>query len=103
LVLINPSYEVLNKEQVLSKEACLSIPYHSGEVERNKSIKVKALDLNGKSVELIGENFLSFVFQHEIDHLNGILYIDRILDKSKLIPNQGYCYSLAERAINSLC
>lgn len=102
LLLINPTYEPVDKELVISKETCLSVPYFSGEVERFRSVKVDAIDIKGNPIEIIGEKFLSFVFQHEIDHLNGILYIDRILDSSKLTSYSGYCNVMAVKAINAL-
>ncbi len=58
-------------------EACLSVPGLCGEVERSKRVRVKALDLEGKEVTIDGEGYLARVLQHELDHLDGVLYTDR--------------------------
>ncbi|MDP2800103.1 MAG: peptide deformylase, partial [Deltaproteobacteria bacterium] len=60
------------------EEACLSVIDYSAEVRRSAQVKVKALNLAGEPMELEGEGLLAICLQHEIDHLNGILYIDRI-------------------------
>ncbi|MDO5714264.1 MAG: peptide deformylase [Tissierellia bacterium] len=57
-------------------EGCLSVPGRQGTVERKNSIRVKYMDINGNSCELEAEGFLARIIQHEIDHLNGILYTD---------------------------
>jgi len=60
-----------------SEEGCLSVPNVYGKVSRYKKIKVKAIDENGKPLEFIAKNFFAKIIQHEIDHLNGILFIDK--------------------------
>jgi|SRR3989338_301385 len=76
-VYINP--QILSQEgEVLGLEGCLSVPGVSAEVKRAKKIKVKAQDMNGKSLEFKAEDFEARIFQHEIDHLNGKLFIDRL-------------------------
>ena len=76
-VYINP--QILSQEgEVLGLEGCLSVPGVSAEVKRAKKIRVKAQDLNGKNREFNAENFEARIFQHEIDHLNGKLFIDRL-------------------------
>lgn len=76
-VLINP--EVLESSgSELGVEGCLSLPGISGEVRRASKIKFRALDLNEKSIEEECVGFAARVIQHEIDHLNGILLIDRV-------------------------
>lgn len=75
LVLINP--QILEKVgQGRDVEGCLSIPGKSAYVTRAAKVKVAALDLEGRRVELEGEGYLARAFQHEIDHLDGILFID---------------------------
>lgn len=76
-VVINP--EIVNKseEMVPAVEACLSVPGLAGEVERHESIMVKALNRHGQPIKIKAEGWLARIFQHEIDHLNGVLYIDR--------------------------
>ncbi len=77
LVLINP--EVIEKEgSIKYKEGCLSFPGLTVEVERYKSVKVKALNEHGEEVFYHFEGFPAIVFQHEMDHLEGITFIDRV-------------------------
>ncbi|WP_040948591.1 peptide deformylase [Gorillibacterium massiliense] len=79
LELINP--EILSREgEQLGPEGCLSIPGLVGEVRRANVVKIKAQDRNGKEFEMVGEGYLARAMQHEIDHLNGVLFID-IADK----------------------
>ena len=65
-------------------EGCLSIPGWVGDVPRAESVTVKAIDMQGKPVRIKAENHLAIVLQHEIDHLDGILFTDRVEDKSTL-------------------
>jgi peptide deformylase len=75
LVLINP--EIIAREgQARDSEGCLSIPGRSEYVTRAQKVRVNFLDLRGKAVTMEGENLLARAFQHEIDHLDGILFID---------------------------
>jgi peptide deformylase len=76
--LVNP--EILSQDgTVLSEnEGCLSVPDFRADVIRSATVRVKGLDKNGEPVEFDADGFLSIVLQHEIDHLNGILFIDRI-------------------------
>ncbi len=77
LVLINP--EIVGSEgKIKYKEGCLSFPGLSVEVERAKKVKVKALDQHGEPLEIELEGFPAIVFQHELDHLKGITFIDRL-------------------------
>ncbi|AOY77372.1 peptide deformylase [Clostridium formicaceticum] len=62
-------------------EGCLSLPTESGDVIRPKTVKVKGLDRNGQEVLIEGSGLLARALCHEIDHLNGILFIDRIKDE----------------------
>lgn len=78
MVLINPEVEPLTKEKVEGSEACLSIPGVHGDVERPAVIRAKALDLDGNAVEFEAEGLLARALQHELDHLEGILFIDRL-------------------------
>jgi len=75
LVLINP--QILNKSgQARDVEGCLSIPGRNAYVTRAAKVRVTGLDLDGRRVELEGEGYLARAFQHEIDHLDGVLFID---------------------------
>jgi peptide deformylase len=78
---INP--EVTKKEGDIIEdfEGCLSVPNIYGKVPRYSKVKVKAMDLNGKEFRVTAEGFLARIFQHEIDHCSGILFIDHIKDK----------------------
>ncbi|CCJ34182.1 MULTISPECIES: peptide deformylase [Caloramator] len=75
--LINPEIVFEEGEQV-DEEGCLSIPNRSGTVKRPKKVKVKALNERGEEVILDAEDLFARAICHEIDHLNGVLYIDRI-------------------------
>ena len=66
------------------KEACLSFPYYQGIVKRSMRVKARWLDINGSYYKLSAEDLLAQVLEHEIDHLNGILYIDHLLAHEKL-------------------
>lgn len=76
-VLINPKIISAEGEQI-GPEGCLSVPGLQGEVRRAQRIVVKGLDATGKTVKIKAEGFLARIFQHEIDHLEGRLFIDRV-------------------------
>ncbi|MBL8098946.1 MAG: peptide deformylase [Anaerolineales bacterium] len=76
-VIINPEITKVSDEKVLGIEGCLSIPNLVGEVERHQAIEVKALNRHGNPVKIKAEGWLARIFQHEIDHLNGVLYTDK--------------------------
>ena len=77
LVFFNP--RITHSEGVIKEfEGCLSVPEFYEPVKRSKRVWMKALNLEGREVEVKGEGLLSRIFQHEIDHLNGILFIDRL-------------------------
>ncbi|MDK2814180.1 MAG: peptide deformylase [Thermoanaerobacter sp.] len=78
LELINPEIVYEEGEQV-GAEGCLSIPGVVGEVKRPKKVKVKYLDREGKEREIEGEDLLARALCHEIDHLNGVLFIDKAI------------------------
>ena len=84
LVFINPEILECKEKRISEKEGCLSLPGISSDVERFNKCKIKAIDINGKEFVLEAEELLAIACQHENDHLNGILYIDRI---SKLKKN----------------
>jgi peptide deformylase len=65
-------------------EGCLCLPGYAGEVKRATSVTVKAQDRRGRKVRIKAEGFLARVFQHEVDHLDGILYIDRVESPDKI-------------------
>lgn len=75
--LINPEIVQVGGEQI-GLEACLSYPGYTGEVSRYNYVKVRTMNRQGATVELEGEGFLARCMQHEIDHLNGVLFIDHV-------------------------
>ena len=77
-VFINPEIIWSSEEKSIYEEGCLSIPEYYEEVERPSRVKVKFTGLDGKSTELEAEGLLATVLQHEIDHTNGVLFIDYI-------------------------
>lgn len=79
-VFINPEITKYEGEVVADYEGCLSIKNVYGLVPRHSKVRVKARDLNGEEIRLTAEGFLARVFQHEIDHTNGIVFIDHIKD-----------------------
>jgi len=82
LVLINPQID-LGAETEMGAEGCLSFPEITGEIERAKSITVRAQNLDGDPIEIETTGFLARAIQHEVDHLNGILFIDRMSSGAK--------------------
>ena len=77
-VFINPEVVWSSEETSVYEEGCLSIPEYYEEVERPAAVKVKYLDADGKSHEIEADGLLATCLQHEIDHLNGVLFIDHI-------------------------
>lgn len=82
-VFINPEVTKYEGEIIEDYEGCLSIKDIYGKVPRHAKVRVKALGLNGKEVRVTAEGFLARVFQHEIDHTNGVLFIDHIKDNKE--------------------
>jgi peptide deformylase len=82
LVLINPQVD-LGSETEVATEGCLSFPEVTGDISRAKSIVVRGQDLEGNALEIETTGFLARAIQHEVDHLNGILFIDRMSSAAK--------------------
>ncbi len=78
LYMVNPKIVWKSEEKVCGEEGCLSVPEQKAEVERFAAVKVEYLDYHGNKQILEAEDFLAIAVQHELDHLDGILYIDRI-------------------------
>ena len=76
-VMVNPKVTRVSDEMVVGTEACLSIPGYAGDVERHWEIRIKYLDCDGNKRKLKTYGWLARVLQHECDHLDGILFIDR--------------------------
>lgn len=96
-VLINPEFSVVSDEVAGFWEGCLSVPGMRGYVERRARIKYRGLDQFGMLIEREADGFHAVVFQHEIDHLDGILYPDRITEHEKF----GFIEELAAAGILS--
>lgn len=97
LVLINP--EVLSAEgSIKYREGCLSFPGLMVEVERHSKIKVRALDLSGEEKEYQLEGFPAIVFQHEMDHLMGITFLDRLNGLRRRLALEKYMKLQKQRA-----
>ncbi len=79
-IMINPKIKVINTTEVIGVEGCLSVPKKEGKVSRFKKIKVKYLDRDGKSLKGIFSNQEAREIQHEYDHTQGILFIDKLVD-----------------------
>ena len=77
IVLMNPQLE-LGSDKEIGEEGCLSFPRLRGDIRRSSKIKVSYTDLDGQTVTVETDGLLARAFQHEIDHLNGILFIDRL-------------------------
>jgi peptide deformylase len=77
LVLVNPEI-VAAEGEIAIEEGCLSVPEYQSEVKRYEKVTVQALNLKGEPVEIEAEGLMAIVLQHEIDHLNGKLFIERI-------------------------
>ena len=77
-VLINPRIITSEGETLSEDEGCLSVPDYTADVKRAEFVQVEGFDRDGKPVRIDAEGFLAVVLQHEIDHLNGTLFIDRI-------------------------
>lgn len=78
LVFINPEITWASEEKSQYEEGCLSIPEYYEEVERPAEVKVKYMDLDGKSHEITAKGLFAICLQHEIDHTNGVLFIDHL-------------------------
>jgi len=77
-VIINPRLQVLEQGPVVFAEGCLSVPGFMAEVPRALSVRVEALDHRGQPVTIEAQGWYARILQHEIDHLNGTLYLDRM-------------------------
>jgi len=75
-VLLNPEIVKASQEMVMGIEGCLSVPDLVGEVERHESIQVKGLNRHGQPMRVKAKGWLARIFQHEIDHLNGVVFTD---------------------------
>ncbi len=101
LTLVNPVIEGFSKETDFCEEGCLSFPGIHGEIERPDAIQVSFLDTEGKPHTLSCNGYLARCIQHEVDHLNGVLFIDR-MEKDSLRDAKPAIRRLKERTIRSM-
>ena len=85
LAIINPEIVECSGEQEVT-EGCLSVPGYCGDVSRSDQVTVKGLDSTGKKIKVKANGLMAEALEHEIDHLNGILYIDHVTNQDKLHP-----------------
>ena len=76
-VMLNPEIVKASEEKVMGVEGCLSVPNLVGEVERHAAIQVKGLNRRGQPMRVKAQGWLARIFQHEVDHLNGVVFTDR--------------------------
>ena len=97
LALINPEITPASRQIVEDWEGCLSIPDLRGLVPRHRDIKVKAYDRTGKRIEVEASGFMARVIQHETDHLDGVLFLDRMKSMESLSFNEEYARYRAKK------
>ena len=78
--IFNATYEGIGEQRITDLEGCLSIPFLAGEVPRYKTVILRGYDHKGEPVELKVDGFVARIFQHEIDHTDGHVYVDRMPD-----------------------
>ena len=83
-VFFNATYEILGDDTITDWEGCLSVPFLGGEVARAKKIRVRGIDHEGDEVDVEVSGFTARIFQHEIDHTDGRVYLDRMPDLTTL-------------------
>ena len=102
-ILVNPKIEIINSEdKFVSYEGCLSVPNLRGKVERYTNIKVTYYNEKGNLIKERLNGFPAIVYQHEIDHLNGILFTDRIKDIKTLVTYENYLKYYEKKYIREL-
>ena len=90
VVMVNPDFELMSQEMRKDWEGCLSIPGIRALVPRYEKIKITYLDQDGKQQELLADGFIARIFQHEFDHLNGLVYLDRVESNNDIISEEEY-------------
>ena len=93
LVFINPRITRLSQKKVWLEEGCLSVRFQYGKMKRAAKVTVEAEDRNGQKFTWNGSGIMAQVFQHEIDHLDGILFTDKAIDIKEVKPEDLYDHS----------
>lgn len=83
-ILVNPELEPLTDETFMNYEGCLSVPNLRGEVPRATVLRVRAWDREGKDLDFQSKGLTAGTYQHEVDHLRGLLFVDRVVDTKTL-------------------
>lgn len=76
-VVVNPKIKRPSREMVLGQEGCLSVPGYVGDVERSISVTIRGKNRRGHKIKIRAEGWLARIFQHEVDHLNGVLFLEK--------------------------
>jgi peptide deformylase len=87
-VVVNPEIKEFSDETEMGVEGCLSVPGYQGEVERSLSVTVKGLTRRGQPMKIKAKGWLARIFQHEVDHLNGVVFTDRATKVWKPAPEE---------------
>ncbi|MBX9687856.1 MAG: peptide deformylase [Candidatus Obscuribacterales bacterium] len=94
--MINPEIEILSTEELMDYEGCFSVPGYAGLVPRYKSLKATWSDPDGNERKEIFEGYRARVIQHELDHLNGMVYLDRMKDMLSFSTRENYMRYIRE-------
>ena len=97
-ILINPKLVEASEEEDASQEGCLSVPGVEAPVVRKRRARVCATDLEGKEIEVVGEGLIARALQHEVDHLDGVLFIDHLSPARRRSLLKEYSRRLEENA-----
>lgn len=89
-VLVNPTLEIVERETFLNYEGCLSVPNLRGEVPRSVHVRVRAWDRHGAELDFEAKGITAGTYQHEVDHLDGKLFVDRVVDTRSLCTWQEF-------------
>ncbi len=83
IALVNPTFTKKSWKMLNGEEGCLSVPGKYDKLKRHKTVTVAALTANGEKISFEAENFFARILQHEMDHLDGFLYVDRVKEQKK--------------------
>lgn len=83
IALVNPYFTDKSKKMLSDDEGCLSVPGKFDRVKRHKSVTVEALTITGEKISFTADGFFARILQHELDHLDGMLYVDRVAEQKK--------------------